>query len=212
MKLNSNKNEHTPSLIITEGGDSSVGINEQTWVLEAPIYVRDLNNPDKYEKDSMNQFREEISKVYSSFCEFNIKAEYIHELKNEIDFDSILDNTENESIFFNSLCTGLSIIEGYGIYIEYDQTEFDNAKNEIRKIEGSDCYEDILMQLLRNGGKLKIEDEDGNGEFSTVIKINDIHERVKKIPGEFIQRFKNNDIEASALILQIIFFNKIIFG
>ena len=67
-------------LIVTDNGDSSVGIYPQSWQLETPLC-------DANDKDCLEYFREAISKLYTEFSEGRIRAEYDFELKNYKDSD-----------------------------------------------------------------------------------------------------------------------------
>lgn len=79
------KNKKTPVLIVTEFGDSSVGIYPQSWEIQAPIYISDMNNIDKYDTENLNRFKHDILNLYKDYCEFGISADYEHHLNNQID-------------------------------------------------------------------------------------------------------------------------------
>lgn len=80
-----NKSKNNPVLIVTEFGDSSVGIYPQSWEIQAPIYISDMNNIDKYDTENLNRFKHDILNLYKDYCEFGISADYEHHLKNQTD-------------------------------------------------------------------------------------------------------------------------------
>ncbi len=63
-------------LIIHDEGDSSVGISAETWQIETPfIYWRNE------EKETLEDFRNEIKKVYQYFSETKLTAMYDFEIE-----------------------------------------------------------------------------------------------------------------------------------
>ena len=85
MKKSDFKTKHNPVLIVTEFGDESVGISPQSWEIQAPIYISDMNNIDKHDADNLDRFKHDILNLYKDYCEFGISADYIHDLNNQID-------------------------------------------------------------------------------------------------------------------------------
>lgn len=66
-------------LIITDKGDPSVGIFEQSWVVDFPFAV----DPEKItpeDKLELEHFREQIRSIYSDYIENSCIAEYDFEL------------------------------------------------------------------------------------------------------------------------------------
>ena len=130
-----------------------------------------------------------------------------------------LTNEESELYFYNSLCNGIGQLNGYGISLEYESEDYDRAKR-ILKAEKDEseaiCYEDVLMQILRNGDKLRINDEEGgeDSEQNVSITLADVHARVKETPFSHLTNMieENDDAETADVILQTVFFQDIIFG
>lgn len=125
-----------------------------------------------------------------------------------------LSNDESEMYFYNALCNGLDYIGGYGLelevnlgYIEAKRTL--EAKNELE----FRCHEDILMEVLRSGGKLTLIDHENDGE-ETSITIEDVHNRVQTTPiGHLMDMVNERDDAITAdVILQTVFFGEVIFG
>ena len=122
----------------------------------------------------------------------------------------LLTPAESEEFFLNSLCNGLSYFNSYGLEVKVAELDYQNAKKNLE----SPCYEDVLMQVLRDGGKMKVVDFEFDGEYNRTITLSDVHERVQKTPAEFLIDMKegNDDAETADCILQTVFFEDILFG
>lgn len=121
-----------------------------------------------------------------------------------------LTNQESEEIFFNALCNGLGYMSGYGLEFEYSNEQYSAAK---KKLE-SPCFEDVLMQILRDGGSLKFVDVECDGEYTRSVSLADVHDRVQRTPLRFLMDMINeeDDAETADVVLQTVFFEEIIFG
>jgi len=125
----------------------------------------------------------------------------------------ILTSEESEEYFYNALCNGLGYIEsGYGLNLKFN---FNEAKNAIKKLKdngNTPCYEDIVMQLLRDGHEINLYDEEG--EEDHIIKLKDVHDKVQNAPVERILEManENDDADTADVILQSVFFGDVIFG
>ena len=130
-----------------------------------------------------------------------------------------LTKEESEQYFFNALCNGIGQLNGYGIRLEYESEDYARAKRILKDNNSKSkaiCYEDILMQILLNGNKLRIEDEEGgaDSEQNVSITLADVHARVKETPFSHLTNMieENDDAETADVILQTVFFQDIIFG
>lgn len=121
-----------------------------------------------------------------------------------------LENHESEQMFYNSLCNGLGYMSGYGLELEYKDTQYNAAKKKLQ----SPCFEDVLMQILRDGGSLTFVDVECDGEYTRSISLADVHDRVQKTPARFLMDMVNeqDDAETADVILQTVFFEEIVFG
>lgn len=121
-----------------------------------------------------------------------------------------LTHEESEQHFNNALCNGLSYIRGYGLSLEYEKKEYESA----RKKFASPCFEDVLMQILRDGGKLTLVDEECEGEYTKSVTIKEVHERVSKTPVNHLMDAvnENDDATTADVIIQTVFYEEIIFG
>jgi hypothetical protein len=115
---------------------------------------------------------------------------------------------ESETYFHNALCNGLDYIDGYGIGLKYSKQEYNQAKEK----HGLTCYEDVLIQILKDGGTLTMMDYEGDETQS--ITLQDVHERVQNtVPNHLMNMIsENDDAETADVILQTVFYNEIIFG
>ena len=125
---------------------------------------------------------------------------------------------EAESHFYNALCNGLGYIGDYGLELTYDDADYKAAKQNILKDKtaadiGVVCYEDVLMQILRDGKTLTLVDNE-NGEDDVVITLKDVHERVEKTSIRHLMNAitENDDAETADVILQTVFLGDVIYG
>ena len=129
---------------------------------------------------------------------------------NKKDLKVSLTNELSEEIFYNALCNSLDYMcSGYGLDLKFKQSDYNNAKAKL----SSPCYEDVLMQMLRDGSKIGLKDLEG-GMGTEYITLDTIHERVKNVPItdllDMIDR--NDDAVTGDVVLQIVFLNEIMYG
>lgn len=118
---------------------------------------------------------------------------------------------ESEDFFYSSLCNGLGYIEsGYELELTFDEDEYKEAQSKLE----SPCYEDVLMQILRDGKALTLVDIGGEGEYTSTIVMSDVHERVQDTPIRHLMDAinENDDAVTADVILQQVFFKETIFG
>jgi len=122
---------------------------------------------------------------------------------------------ESEQIFYNSLCNalGTGYIEGYGLEIDCDRSQYKDSREHLLRQGKDTCYEDILMQVLRDGGSLTIIDHDG-GEYTRTITLKDVHERVGETDHQSLINFslEQDDVFDADMVIQTVFFQEVIFG
>jgi hypothetical protein len=119
-----------------------------------------------------------------------------------------------EEFFFNAMCNGLNEMGGYGLSLDYDEAAYRNARKKLAKPAQAVCFEDVLMQLLRDGGGITLIDEEGEGDNTQTITLKDVHERVQDTPIEHLSDMHsgNDDATTADVILQTVFFGEVIFG
>lgn len=121
---------------------------------------------------------------------------------------------EAESYFYNSLCNGLSYLMDYGLELKYDSNDYKTAKKTLlENSKDTVCFEDVLLQILRNNKTITLIDNE-NGQESVEISILDVHERVGKTPIKHLidAISENDDAETADVILQTVFYKEVIFG
>ena len=127
-----------------------------------------------------------------------------------------LENHESEQMFHSALCNGLGYMGGYGLEFEFKKEDYDSAGRNLREAapDTAVCYEDVLMQILREGGELTMVDVECDGEYTRSISLADVHDRVQQAPAKFLMDMikEQDDAETADVILQTVFFEDIIFG
>lgn len=136
----------------------------------------------------------------------------------------LLETAEAENFFYNSLCNGLTELRYYNLELDYKAADYAAAAKKLKKtgqklpwvkMTGQTvCYEDVLMQILRDGKKLSIIDDGYDGDYSVSITLADVHERVALTPiGHLMDAVNETDDATTAdCILQTVFFKEIVFG
>ena len=132
-------------------------------------------------------------------------------LRQEMRISLNLEPDVSEDIFFDSLANGLSYMSGYGLELTWDENEYKKAKE---KLGNGTTFEDILMEILRDGGSITFEDIEYDGEYNSTITIKDVREKVKTAPYRNIINIvdENADADDYDAVLQTVFFGKVIFG
>ena len=127
----------------------------------------------------------------------------------------ILEKQEAESMFYNSLCNGLNELSYYGLQLSFFDADYVKAAKKLKETATDTvCYEDVLMQILRDGKKLSVIDHENGGDYSVSIDLNDVHERVELTPIRHLMDAINEDDDAvtADCILQSVFFKEVVFG
>jgi hypothetical protein len=131
----------------------------------------------------------------------------------------ILTHEESEEIFYNILCNAVSTgyMNGYGLDLKYSEKAYQQAKQNLvasGKEVGDICYEDVLMQILQDGGALTFVDTECDGEYTRKVKLSDIHEKVQRAPFRSLMEMVNQEDDAGTadVILQHVLYGETIFG
>jgi hypothetical protein len=112
--------------------------------------------------------------------------------------------------FHTALCNGLDYISTHGLSLEYEQAHYKQAKENLNK----PCFfEDVLIQILKDGHPLVLHDEEEGMDDSTIY-IRDVVERMSLVPMRHMMNAINedDDAETADVIIQTIFYKDIIFG
>ena len=120
-----------------------------------------------------------------------------------------LTNKESEEFFHTALCNGLGYMGGYGLKLMYDSDKYSIARDKL----DSPCFEDVLLQILKDGGELTFADIECD-EYHSTIGIGDVHEKVQETPVKhlFDMHDERDDAITADCIIQSVFYGEIIFG
>jgi len=128
----------------------------------------------------------------------------------------VLTHQESETYFLNALYNGLGYFQSYGIEIDFKKEDYAKARKSLVKQKKSICYEDVLMEILKIGKCLLIIDNENEmrEELEKTIKLTDVHKKVQKTPFSHLMDMINeqDDTDTADVILQTVFFEKVIFG
>ena len=82
---------------------------------------------------------------------------------------------ESEQMFYDSMCNvfGNGWFDGYGLELEFNEEDYDQSKEKLN----NPCFEDVLLQILKDGKKLTLVDVEYDGEYTRSITIDDISTR-----------------------------------
>lgn len=113
--------------------------------------------------------------------------------------------------FHTALCNGLDYISLHGLTLDYEKAHYKQAKESLKL--GTTCFEDVLIQILKDGHPLVLHDEE-EGEYDSKIYIRDVIERMSLVPMRHMMNAINedDDAETADVILQTIFYKDTIFG
>ena len=112
--------------------------------------------------------------------------------------------------FNTALCNGLDYILMHGLTLDYEDAHYKQAKASLKP---GTCFEDVLIQILKDGHPLVLHDEEGGMDDSKVY-IQDVVERMSLVPIRHMMNAINedDDAETADVIIQTIFYKDIIFG
>jgi hypothetical protein len=135
---------------------------------------------------------------------------YVHPIIIKNSMQIILTPQESEEFFYNALCNGLSEMGSYGLEFNYNKDHYAQAKSKLT----SPCFEDVLMQILRDGNTIGFEDVECDGEYSKQITLEDVHTKMSSVDPERLLEMKNetDDAGTADVILQTIMYGEVIFG
>ena len=127
-----------------------------------------------------------------------------------------LEKEECEGVFYDALCNGLSYITGYGLKLLFNDEQYDKAKQTLKTVtpaEGIVCYEDVLMEVLRQGGSLTLRDLEG-AEPDATITLDEVHNRMPLVPASTLVTIleESGDACDADVVLQTIFLEEVIYG
>ena len=122
----------------------------------------------------------------------------------------VLSPEKSEEFFHDSMCNSLGYMSGYGLELEYDKDEYKKSREKLE----NPCWEDVLLQMLKDGYSLTMVDVDYDGEYTRSITLGDVHDRVSKTPLQHLSDIieESGDATTGDVILQTVFFGEVVFG
>lgn len=107
----------------------------------------------------------------------------------------------------NAISTGY--MSGYGLDLQYSEEEYKQSKKALK----NPCWEDVLIQILKDGGSLIIVGEEGSEEPVSVT-LNDVEKRTAEMPIRLLSTFLEEEDDANTAdeYLQLLFFGEQIYG
>ena len=124
----------------------------------------------------------------------------------------VLTPQESEEYFHIAMCNvfGTGYFDGYGLELEYNEEDYNESKKKLTE----PCWEDVLLQMLKDGKTLTLVDIECDGEYTRSITLDDVHKKVSETPFEhLVDMIKEyGDVTTSDVLLQTVFFDEVIFG
>ena len=118
-------------------------------------------------------------------------------------------------ILHSILCNGaLDEFSGYGFSLDYSKDQYNMAKDHLKANNKNVCFEDILVQMVRVGGKLRFIDVEGEGTYTKGLNIGVLLEGLNNASLDRVMEIINEEDDATTgeLVLQEILFGEIVFG
>jgi len=123
-----------------------------------------------------------------------------------------LEKQEALDIFHTSLCNvyGTGYFNGYGLEFIWDEDEYKKAKENLQ----SPCFEDVILQIIKDGGTLGVLDHECDGEYNAHINEAIILDRMDQVPPQRLLNIINeeDDIDDADAVLQTLLYGEVIFG
>lgn len=117
---------------------------------------------------------------------------------------------EKLDVLHTALCDGLSYFCGYGFEIDYNKEQYNEAKEKLN----NPCFEDVLIQILKDGNDITFVDVENDGDETSVLNLASFLDRYSLVPKDTIKALKDGDYDAIEAddFLQYILFSEITFG
>lgn len=117
---------------------------------------------------------------------------------------------EKLDVLNTALCDGLSYFCSYGFQIDYNKEQYKEAKEKLN----NPCFEDVLIQILKDGNAITFVDVENDGDETSVLTLATFLDRYSLVPSDTIKALKDGDYDANEAddFLQYILFSEITFG
>lgn len=128
----------------------------------------------------------------------------------------VLTQEEALKAFHTALCDvyGSGWFNGYGLEFEYDDAAYEAARKKLKEAGESPCIEDVFLQIIKDGGELKVNDVEGEGDNNGSFTLQKIVDNISTTPFDHMADYLNEqgDVITADVILQSILYREIIFG
>jgi hypothetical protein len=124
----------------------------------------------------------------------------------------LMTRDESLKLFYDALVNALRLFESaYGFEMVYNSQAYSQAR---KKLPKDCCFEDVLLQLLKDGGSLTFKDHENDGEYTRSVTYKEIHKRVKKTPLRNLADILTEDGDAYDydVLIQTVLFQEVIFS
>ena len=126
----------------------------------------------------------------------------------------LLTPQESEQHFYDAMCNGLNELGYYDLELDYDDNEYHETKHKLNAASPGIlvCYEDVLMEMLREGKSLHIVDVNEDERFPITLQL--VHDRVQETPHRHLMDSINErgDATTADCILQTVIYGEVIYG
>ena len=124
-----------------------------------------------------------------------------------------LNQEELIEVIHNALCNGLGWISGYGLELNISQEDYQKAKANIQT-ENTICYEDVLIQHLKDGNALEFYDNEQEEDVSFTLESAKLSlEGNENVASHILDMINEQDDAITAdCILQTCLYDDVIFG
>lgn len=118
-------------------------------------------------------------------------------------------------IIHDCLCDGLHYFSGYGIDVKVSDAAYIDARAMIKEEGVTICFEDVWVQVLKNGRSIVFLDVEGEGEMNGYLSLSEATlNNFQKVPFANIINLLNEEYDAvdCDVILQTLVWGEVVFG
>lgn len=118
-------------------------------------------------------------------------------------------------LIHDCLCDGLHYFSSYGIEVKVSKRAYNDARTEIKQEGVELCYEDVWIQVLKDGGSIAFIDVENAGDMTGFLSLSDSTlNNFAKVPFQNIINLLNEEYDAGDCdtILQTLVWGEVVFG
>ena len=119
------------------------------------------------------------------------------------------------NVLHNALCNGLHYFSSYGLYLDYQEDDYNIAKEELKKqdLEYTICQEDVWIKMLEMKLPFNLIDEEYEGEYNASLDLDEMYSNLQFVPQNAIHNILeevDDAIDCDAF-LQAVIYKEVIF-